>query len=79
MRFLQKLPMMAAAAALAVGWAASAWADSAAERAVNEAKKYSGSTITIVWEAGLQSLDPLNFSGPMWQDLTGITTNGTDI
>ncbi|HTO83318.1 MAG TPA: sugar ABC transporter substrate-binding protein [Methylomirabilota bacterium] len=79
MRFLQKLPMMAAAAALAVGWAASAWADSAAERAVNEAKKYSGSTITIVWEAGLQSLDPLNFSGPMWEKLTGIKVKVVEV
>ena len=79
MRCLQKLPMMAAAAALAVGWAASAWADSAAERAVNEAKKYSGSTITIVWEAGLQSLDPLNFSGPMWEKLTGIKVKVVEV
>ena len=29
-------------------------------------------TITIVWEAGLQALDPLNFSGPKWEELTGI-------
>jgi multiple sugar transport system substrate-binding protein len=26
----------------------------------------------LVWEAGLQSLDPLNFSGPQWEKLTGI-------
>ena len=25
-----------------------------------------------MWEAGLQSLDPLNFSGPRWEKLTGI-------
>jgi multiple sugar transport system substrate-binding protein len=49
-----------------------AWAASAAETAVNEAKKYSGMTITIVWEAGLQSLDPTHFSGPKWKELTGI-------
>jgi multiple sugar transport system substrate-binding protein len=34
---------------------------------VNEAKKYSGTTITIVWEAGLQSLDPTHFSGPQME------------
>ncbi len=47
-------------------------AQSAAERAVEAAKKYSGTEISIVWEAGLQSLDPLNFSGPKWEELTGI-------
>ncbi len=30
-----------------------------------------GKTITIVWEAGLQSLDPINFSGPKWEQETG--------
>lgn len=39
-------------------------AQSAADRAVEAAKQYAGTEITIVWEAGLQSLDPLNFSGP---------------
>ncbi len=52
--------------------AASAGAETAADRAVAAAKKYAGAEITIVWEAGLQSLDPLNFSGPKWQELTGI-------
>jgi multiple sugar transport system substrate-binding protein len=49
-----------------------AFAQSAAERAVEAAKQYSGTEITIVWEAGLQALDPLNFSGPKWKELTGI-------
>lgn len=48
------------------------WAQSAADRAVEAARQYAGSEITIVWEAGLQSLDPLNFSGPKWKELTGI-------
>ena len=78
MRFWQKLPMVAATA-LAVGWTATAWAQSAAERAVNEAKKYSGTTITVVWEAGLQSLDPLNFSGPMWEKATGIKVKVVEV
>src|SRR5690242_12916793 len=47
-------------------------AQSAAQRAVDAAKKIcAGKTVTIVWEAGLQSLDPLNFSGPKWEQLTG--------
>ena len=60
------------AALAAVGLAGQASAQSAAERAVEAAKEFSGTEITIVWEAGLQSLDPLNFSGPKWKELTGI-------
>jgi multiple sugar transport system substrate-binding protein len=45
---------------------------SAAQIAVEAAKPLceGGKTITIVWEAGLQSLDPLNFSGPKWEQET---------
>jgi multiple sugar transport system substrate-binding protein len=52
---------------------------SAAERAVEAAKQYSGEEITIVWEAGLQALDPLNFSGPRWEELTGISVNVIEV
>ena len=62
----------AAAAAVGLGVGGTAWAQSAAERAVEAAKQYAGAEISIVWEAGLQSLDPLNFSGPKWEELTGI-------
>lgn len=48
------------------------WGQSAADRAVEAAKKYAGETLTITWEAGLQALDPLNFSGPKWEELTGV-------
>lgn len=44
----------------------------AAQRAVEEAKKYAGITLTIEYQAGLQALDPLNYSGPLWEKLTGI-------
>ena len=48
------------AAATAV-WPEAASAQSAAQRAVDAAKKIcAGKTITIVWEAGLQSLDVLD-------------------
>jgi len=63
---------MLAVTAIAVSGATGAHAESAAERAVKEAQKYKGQTITIVWEAGLQALDPLNYSGPKWEKLTGI-------
>jgi len=70
---LKRLVAKAALVALASTFAgAPAWAQSAAQIAVDAAKKFSGAEITIVWEAGLQSLDPLNFSGPKWEELTGI-------
>ena len=78
MRIPIKLTWLAAAA-MVVGLAHSALAESAAERAVNEAKKYSGTTVTIVWEAGLQALDPLNFSGPKWKELTGIDVKVVEV
>ena len=64
--------LAAVAAAVSLGASGIAWAQSAAERAVEAAKQYAGAEISIVWEAGLQSLDPLNFSGPRWEELTGI-------
>ena len=57
--------------ALAIG--TNAFAQSAADRAVAAAKKYAGTEITIIWEGGLQALDPLNYSGPKWKELTGIS------
>src|SRR3954465_4473089 len=68
-------------AATAVAWsvAAGAHAESAADRAVKEAQKYRGQTITIVWEAGLQALDPLKFSGPKWEKLTGIKVKVVEV
>ncbi len=68
----RRLGWIGMAATFAVTLAQPAWAQSAAEIAVREAQKYKGQTITIVWEAGLQALDPLNFSGPKWKELTGI-------
>ena len=64
----------AALAMLGAG-ASAAWAESAAEIAVREAQQYSGTEINVFWEAGLQALGPQNFSGPMWEELTGIKVN----
>ncbi len=47
---------------------------SSAEKAVEEAKQYAGTTLNVVWEAGLQSQDPLTM-GPKWEELTGIEIN----
>jgi multiple sugar transport system substrate-binding protein len=51
----------------------------AAAKAVEAAKAFSGSSISIVWEAGLQALDPLNFSGPKWKELTGIDVKVVEV
>nr|WP_319385586.1 sugar ABC transporter substrate-binding protein [uncultured Roseibium sp.] len=50
-------------------------AQSAADRAVEAAKQYSGTTINVLYEAGLQPLDPKTFTGPLWEELTGIKVN----
>ena len=54
---------------------------SAAQIAVEAAKPLceGGKTITIVWEAGLQSLDPLNFSGPKWEQETGCKVKVVEV
>lgn len=33
----------------------------------------------ITFEAGLQALDPLNFSGPLWEEMTGIKINVAEL
>ena len=47
-------------------------ADGSAFRAVEAAKKFSGVTLNMTYEAGLQALDPRNFSGPLFEQLTGV-------
>ena len=54
-------------------------ADGSAFRAVEAAKQYSGITLNMTYEAGLQALDPRNFSGPMWEQLTGIKSNVVEL
>jgi multiple sugar transport system substrate-binding protein len=41
------------------------------EIAVEAAKAFAGSTITVTWESGPQSLGTKTY-GPIWEDLTGI-------
>ena len=66
---------LTASAVLALGFADAVSAQSAAERAVEAAKQYGGTTLNVFYEAGLQPLDPKNFTGPMWEKLTGIKVN----
>src|SRR5258706_14666121 len=72
--------LLSLVAASAFAWAGAASAQGAAQKAVEAAKKIcSGKTITIVWEAGLQSLDPKNFSGPLWEKETGCKINVIEV
>lgn len=54
-------------------------ADGSAYRAVQAAKQYAGVTLNMTYEAGLQALDPRNFSGPAWEQLTGIKSNVVEL
>src|SRR5512143_4165647 len=75
-----RVAALCTAVATACVWSAAASAQSAAQRAVDAAKKICGGrTVTIVWEAGLQSLDPLNFSGPKWEQLTGCKVKVVEV
>ncbi|MCC6629279.1 MAG: sugar ABC transporter substrate-binding protein [Chloroflexi bacterium] len=42
------------------------------QKAIDEAKKFKGETVTVAWESGLQAQDPLLFSGPKFEELTGV-------
>jgi multiple sugar transport system substrate-binding protein len=46
-----------------------------AEAAVAAAQQFKGTTLNVVWEDGLQSQDPTIYSGPKWEELTGIKIN----
>lgn len=67
------------AQALAVEASTVGPADGSAFRAVEAAKQYSGVTLSLTYEAGLQALDPRNFSGPLWEQLTGIKSNVAEL
>jgi multiple sugar transport system substrate-binding protein len=65
---------MAAAQAKAaeVASTSSTAGDPIAVGAINAAKQYNGKTLTMTSEAQLQALDPKNFSGPLFEKLTGV-------
>jgi multiple sugar transport system substrate-binding protein len=50
-----------------------------AERAVNSARRFAGSTLTVGWESGMQAHDLMHFSGPLWEKLTGIRINVVEL
>jgi multiple sugar transport system substrate-binding protein len=54
-------------------------ADGSAFRAVQAAKPFSGVTLNMTYEVGLQALDPRNFSGPVWEKFTGMKSNVVEL
>jgi multiple sugar transport system substrate-binding protein len=50
-------------------------ADGSAFRAAQAGKAFKGVALNMTYEAGLQPLEPRNYSGPVWNDLTGMTSN----
>ena len=54
-------------------------AEGSAFRAVQAAKKFPNVTITQTYEAGLQALEPRNYSGPLWEELTGTKWNVVEL
>ncbi len=53
--------------------------DGSAYRAVQAAKAFKNITLGMTYEAGLQALEPRNFSGPLWQQLTGANHNVVEL
>ena len=90
--FLVKSGLAAAAAAAAPTWLKTEQAAAAVEAstgraavrdpiasgAVSAAKQFKGITLGRINEAGPQALDDKNFSGPLWEKLTGIKTTVTE-
>lgn len=53
--------------------------DGSAYRAVQAGKAHKGVTLNMTYETGLQALEPRNYSGPLWQQLTGVNSNVTEL
>jgi multiple sugar transport system substrate-binding protein len=53
--------------------------ENSAEKAVEAAKQYAGTTITIAEEAGLMALLNQSIAGPEWEKLTGIKINVVEL
>jgi multiple sugar transport system substrate-binding protein len=75
---LQRLVLAAALGALTASGSARAQ-ESAASKAIETAKQFAGSEITVVAEAGLQALLDKQFTGPEWGQLTGVKVNVVEL
>lgn len=65
----------------AITWRVRAQDDvlSSSRIAEEAAKAFSGQTLNVVWEGGLQAQDPLLFSGPLFQERTGVAINVVEV
>lgn len=61
--------------AVAAAQRALAQTQDSAAAAVEAAKQFSGTTLNVVWEDALQLEDPKNYSGPKFEELTGVKIN----
>src|SRR5205823_2078892 len=69
-------PFYLAAEQAAAATKASLGGDPIATTAISAAKKnFAGASLTRISETGPQSLEPLNFSGPLWKNLVGGQVN----
>ena len=53
--------------------------ESAAAKAIEAAKQFAGTTITVTAEAGLQALLDKQFTGPEFEQLTGVKVNVVEL
>ena len=53
--------------------------DGSAFRAVEAGKAHKGVTLNMTYESGLQALEPRNYSGPVWEQLTGVSSNVVEL
>ena len=53
--------------------------ESAAAKAIEAAKQFAGTTITVTAEAGLQALLDKQFTGPEFEKLTGVKVNVVEL
>ena len=60
------------ATTLALGLTQTAHAEGGAKRAVEAAKQFAGTTLNLHFSAGLMAREPQAYSGPLWEELTGI-------
>src|SRR5438270_11360213 len=72
-RTMRSFILILAITLVGFGWTAACHAQSAADIAVKAAQKYSGTSLRVIWEAGLQAQDPLTFAGPVWTRVAGVT------
>jgi multiple sugar transport system substrate-binding protein len=75
---LRRMLLATAIAAMALSQPARA-EDDAAAKAIEAAKQFSGTAITVTAEAGLQALLDTQYSGPEWEKLTGIKVNVVEL